>query len=58
MKTEHSTGNVFGDLGFSPKEAESLRLRAELMVELGAPYQGTQTDAERGGETLRSHPAT
>ncbi len=31
---ELSTGNVFRDLGFAPKEAESLRLRAELMVEL------------------------
>lgn len=34
MKVQKSTGNVFRDLGFSPKEAESLRLRAELMVEL------------------------
>ncbi len=35
MKVQRSSGNVFRDLGFSPKEAESLRLRAELMVELG-----------------------
>ena len=34
MKIERSSGNVFRDLGFGPKEAESLRLRAELMVEL------------------------
>jgi predicted XRE-type DNA-binding protein len=34
MKVEHSTGNVFRDLGFGLKEAESLRLRAELMVEV------------------------
>jgi predicted XRE-type DNA-binding protein len=34
MKVERSTGNVFRDLGFSPKEAEILRLRAELMAEL------------------------
>ena len=34
MKVELSTGNVFRDLGFGPKEAVSLRLRAELMVEL------------------------
>ena len=34
MKIEHSAGNVFRDLGFEPKEAESLRLRAQLMVEL------------------------
>ena len=34
MKVERSSGNVFRDLGFGPKEAEGLRLRAELMVEL------------------------
>jgi predicted XRE-type DNA-binding protein len=34
MKIERSSGNVFRDLGFGPKEAESLRLRAELMLEL------------------------
>jgi predicted XRE-type DNA-binding protein len=34
MKIERSTGNVFRDLGFGAKEAESLRLRAELMVEV------------------------
>src|SRR5947209_10490167 len=34
MKIERSSGNVFRDLGFETKEAESLRLRAELMAEL------------------------
>jgi predicted XRE-type DNA-binding protein len=34
-KIEQSTGNVFRDIGFGPKEAESLRLRAQLMVEVG-----------------------
>jgi predicted XRE-type DNA-binding protein len=34
MKIERSSGNVFRDLGFEAKEAESLRLRAELMAEL------------------------
>jgi len=29
MKIERSSGNVFRDLGFGPKEAESLRLRAD-----------------------------
>jgi len=27
--------NIFRDLGFEPEEAENLRIRAELMVELG-----------------------
>ena len=35
LKIEKSSGSVFRDLGFSSKEAESLRLRAELMVEVG-----------------------
>lgn len=34
MKVHQSSGNVFRDLGFGAKEAESLRLRAELMVEV------------------------
>lgn len=34
MKLEQSSGNVFRDVGFGPKEAESLRLRAQLMVEV------------------------
>ena len=34
IKFERSSGNVFRDLRFSPKEAESLRLRSELMIEL------------------------
>lgn len=29
-----SSGNVFRDLGFEPEEAEHLRVRAELMLEL------------------------
>src|SRR5260370_25047252 len=34
VNIERSTGNVFRDRGFSPNESESLRLRAELMVEI------------------------
>jgi len=34
MNLERSSGNVFRDLGFAPKEAESLQLRARLMAEL------------------------
>ncbi len=34
MKIERSSGNVFRDLGFEPRQAESLRLRAQLMAEL------------------------
>ena len=41
-KLRRSTGNVFRDLGFSREEAEHLRLRSELMAQLG------QLIAERG----------
>jgi predicted XRE-type DNA-binding protein len=34
MKIQRSTENVFRDLGFEAKEAESLRLRAELIMEV------------------------
>ena len=34
VKVRRSSGNVFQDLGFSPEEAENLRIRADLMIEL------------------------
>jgi predicted XRE-type DNA-binding protein len=34
-KMRRSTGNVFEDLGFAKEEAEHIRIRADLMVELG-----------------------
>lgn len=34
LKVSASSGNVFRDLGFSPDEAENLRIRADLMIEL------------------------
>ena len=34
VKLTRSTGNVFRDLGFSPDEAEYLKVRSELMVNL------------------------
>ena len=33
-KMQRSTGNVFEDLGFASEEAENLRIRADLMIEL------------------------
>lgn len=29
-----SSGNVFSDLGFGPEEAQNLKIRADLMIEL------------------------
>ncbi len=34
LRVRHSTGNVFADLGFGAEEAENLRVRADLMIEL------------------------
>ncbi|MGH7961944.1 MAG: helix-turn-helix domain-containing protein [Candidatus Binatia bacterium] len=33
-KVRRASGNVFRDLGFSSAEAENLKLRADLMIEL------------------------
>jgi len=35
LRVRPSSGNVFLDLGFAPQEAENLKLRADLMIELG-----------------------
>ena len=35
MKLTRSSGNVFADLGFPPEEAEHLKIRSDLMIELG-----------------------
>ncbi len=34
IRTRRSSGNVFRDLGFSGYEAENLKVRADLMVQL------------------------
>lgn len=34
QRTRKSSGNVFGDLGFGYEEAENLKVRSDLMVEL------------------------
>ena len=33
-KIERSSGNVFRDLGFGTQEAENLRVRSELMIQI------------------------
>ncbi len=34
LKVARSSGNVFRDVGFAPEEAEHLRIRADLMIQL------------------------
>lgn len=50
LKRVRGSGNVFRDLGFGKAEAESLKLRAELMMRIDDVYRGsgmTQTEAAR-----------
>lgn len=35
MEVQLSSGNVFNDLGFDPEESQNLKIRADLMIELG-----------------------
>ena len=34
VKVTRSTGNVFSDVGFPPEEAENLKIRADLLIDL------------------------
>jgi predicted XRE-type DNA-binding protein len=34
LKVRRSSGNVFSDLGFSREEAENLKIRTDLMIQL------------------------
>src|SRR5438477_578729 len=50
VRVRPSSGNVFRDLGFGPEEAENLRLRADLMIELHRILEGgnlTQAQAAK-----------
>ena len=55
VKLTRSSGNIFRDLGFSPDEAEYLKVRSELMVKLQKVIKArglTQAEAaERLGVT-------
>lgn len=39
-KVHRSTGNVFQDVGFPPEEAENLRIRSELMIQVRKILEG------------------
>lgn len=48
LKITRGSGNVFFDLGFGKDEAESLKLRAELMMRIEDVYRGmTQAKAAK-----------
>jgi len=46
-RIRHSSGNVFRDLGFSRDEAENLKMRTDLMIQLSKLIQARRlTQAE------------
>lgn len=50
IRARRSSGNVFKDLGFSEDEAENLKIRADLMIELTKLIEAqelTQTGAAK-----------
>ena len=50
VKMERSSGNVFRDLGFGPEEAENLRLRSELMIQLSRLLKERQLTQARAAK--------
>ena len=49
-KVQASSGNVFTDLGFAPEDAQNLRIRSDLMIEISKLIEArglTQTSAAR-----------
>ncbi len=51
MKTRRSQ-NVFRDLGFGPEEAENLRIRAALMIELTENIRRAGLTQKQAADTL------
>lgn len=50
LRIEASSGNVFSDLGFGEDEAQNLRIRSDLMIELSRLIDEkglTQTEAAK-----------
>jgi len=51
-RIRRSTGNGFRDLGFLPEEAENLRLRADLMIQLTKLIQTRRLTQAKAAELL------
>lgn len=52
LKTTRSSGNVFRDVGFSPDEAGSLKVRADLMLNLQKAIAARKLKQEDTAELL------
>lgn len=51
-KIQRSSGNVFRDLGFEAEEAENLRIRSELMIELSRLIKARRMTQAEAAELL------
>ena len=52
VRVRRSTGNVFSDLGFSEAEAENLKVRADLMIELTQLIEAQELTQAAAAELL------
>jgi predicted XRE-type DNA-binding protein len=55
LKVTRSTGNVFRDIGFSRKEAEHLRVRADLLIDLQAAIKARGLTQAAAAKILGVH---
>jgi predicted XRE-type DNA-binding protein len=53
IKMRQSTGNIFKDLGFPPAQAEHLRIRADLMIELAKFIADRKLTQKAAADLLR-----
>ncbi|HEX4959414.1 MAG TPA: helix-turn-helix transcriptional regulator [Thermoanaerobaculia bacterium] len=52
VRARRSTGNVFSDLGFGEDEAETLKIRADLMIELSSVIEAQGLTQSAAAELL------
>lgn len=50
---QESSGNVFSDLGFEPDEAQNLRIRADLMIEISKLIEARNLTQTAAAELLK-----
>ena len=53
LKVKRSSGNVFRDLGFSDEEAEHLKIRSDLMIQLQKVIAARGLTQARAAKILR-----
>lgn len=53
IQARRSSDNVFGDLGFGDEEAENLRIRADLMIELTKVIEDRKLTQAAAAQLLR-----